>query len=222
MAKIESGVDTNVALTVDRSYGAARVSLRPHEHKSQAGEHVGGHYRTSFSTGLTTGLAAGDAIVSCRWMEPNRNFVLLRLDVFAVVTTVFGTAQEVSLDLMKLSNFAIADSGGSDVQPNSSGIMHRAQMQPSGIQSLRVSGATALTPGTATAEDRPSGFLVFPVGNVVGSAAPGRLFGVDAGGEHPLVLSRTEGFRVRIGFAQGAGGVVRFSFVMNWLEASNW
>ena len=70
---------------------------------------------------------------------------------------------------------------------------------------------------TGQAEGRPSGFLVLPLGNTVGASAGGRLFDVQSG-EHPIVLGHLEGLRVRIGFTQGATGVVRFTFVFDWLE----
>jgi hypothetical protein len=220
MSVIESPNDPRILLEVDPSFGAARFSVRPIEYRTKDGSLVGGHYRTSFSTGLTTGIAAAGALASMRWTSDNLLFVLGRLRAFAVISTAFTTGQETSVDLVKMNGFTAADSGGTDLLPAiaAGAGRKRGTMQPSRIQDLRVAGAAALGAGTGTPDGAACGAAVLNTGNVVGAAAAEELMHIGAMAEHPLTLAKNEGFRIRNLFAQGAVGVVRFTFVMDWAE----
>jgi hypothetical protein len=216
---IESPVDPRVLQMIDRSFAAARASLRPLEFRSESGELVGGHYRIGMATGLTTILNAGDAILSARFASKDRVGVLLRLKASATISTAFGTAQETSLDVVKVNNFAAVDTGGTSQLPLGNSCRKSAAMQPADINDLRVATTLALGLGSGSVADaKPFGFGVIPVGNAVGASASEMLFDAIAGVEHPMVLANNEGFRARLGFTQGATGVVRFTFVMDWAE----
>lgn len=220
MATIES--PSGIELEVDRSFQAARVSSRPLEFASKSGEVIGGHYGTVLITGLTTVLNVGDAIASLRWTDTMKLLVLLRLHAYATIVTAFTTAQETSLDLVRVNGFTASDTGGVASQLAAllaGGGRKRNTMRPSVLGDLRIANATALGAGTAVAIDGPLGFAALNCGNVVGGVAGENLFTVNGdAGEHPIVLGPNEGLRVRIGVTQGAVGVVRFSLVLDWAE----
>lgn len=219
MAIIESPQDARVQLAVDPTFAAARVSQRPIEFRSPDATVIGGHFRIAVTSGLTTILNAGDAIASLRWTDAQRLFALLRLQVSATIGTAFTTAQESSVDLVKLANFTAADTGGTAMTPLGSACKKASGgMANSQIADLRVSTTTALGAGTATAEGKDLSKLVLPIGNALGASAGGVLLDALAGAEHPLVLGALEGFRVRIAFTQGAVGQVRWTCVMDWAE----
>lgn len=211
---IESPSDPRVQAEVDRSTLAARVSLRPHEWR--AGSVLGGHYRAAVVSGLTTVLAANDRILSLRWAQSDRLFVLKRLIVQASVQTVFGTAQENAVDLVKLTGFTAPDTGGTAVVLGG-GYKLAPFYGNSEIADLRVSGATALGAGTSTV-DSIQGRSALNLANTLGAAAESKLYDHKAGVGSPLTLSPNEGFNVRIAITQGAAGVIRFVFTIEWAE----
>lgn len=218
---IESPLNASIKLMVDRSHFAGRTSLRPLDHRDTTGQIQGGHYRASFVTGLTTVLNAGDAIFALRWNDNTRNFVLNRLRVWATIATAFTTAQEISLDLIKLSAFTAPATGGTDMTANINGGTGRrsSSMAPSLITDVRVATTVALGAGTAVADALPCGFAALGgLVNVVGAMASENLYSIEPGQEYPLELTRSEGFRIRIGVTQGAVGVVRYNLLMDWVE----
>jgi len=213
---IESPQDARIQAEVDRSTLALRVSHRPQEYAVH--DNIGGHYRIALTTGLTTILNAADAILSLRWTNQQFNFALLRLKAYASLTTAFAAAQETSLDIVRMLNFTANDSGGSAITLGAHCRKTLSPMNPSRISDLRIATTVALGAGTGTAESLAFGKVVLPLGNVLGASAEGALFEVEAGLEAPFIMSALNGFRVRIGFTQGATGVVRFTLVMDWAE----
>lgn len=220
MAAIESPTDPRIIMEVDPTFASARVSGRPLEFRSKTGELVGGHYSTVMATGNTTILNAGDAIMSMRWTSDNLLFILQHLRVWATIITAFTTAQESSVDLVKMNGFTAADTGGTDKAPaiQAGAGRKRLTMQPSRIGDIRVANAAALGAGTGTADGAASGFALLPTTNVVGGGGQDALIPSQDMSEHPFVLAKNEGFRVRIAVTQGAVGVVRFTFVLDWAE----
>ena len=214
MAVIESKDDAKVQAAVDPTYYALRAGLRPIEYGSHAaaGPRVGGHYRCALSTGLVTGVAAGGALLSLRWTNNERQLVLLRALVGATIATAFGTAQESSVDLVKVNEFTGSDTGGTAHDLGNTCRLS-PDMQPALLGDLRVATTAALGAGTGTEEARAMGACILPIGNALGASVNNQvLFDAMAGQEHPLVLGPNQGFRIRNLFAQGATGVVRFNF----------
>lgn len=215
--QLESPRNPQAVQEVDQTHGAARVSLRPFEHRD-GNAHIGGHFRTIVTTGATTGVAAGGSLLSLRWTNPDRAMLLNRIRAWATIGTVFTTAQENSLSLARVVNFTAADTGGTLIELGESCRKVRGSMRASGIANLRVAGAAALTPGTGV-EETPCGGLVFAgLLNAVGSMAGGELFDCVPGLEYPLVIGNLEGLRINIRTAQGAAGVVVFTFELDWSE----
>jgi hypothetical protein len=217
MSLIESPTLDNVQAEVDPTFKALRAALAPLEY--QRGGIAGGHFRLSFTTGLVTGVAAAGAIFSLRWADPDRLFALLRLKVKATLTTAFTAAQENSLDLVKLTSYTVADTGGTDLLATlgSSG-KKRSSMQNSQLAGLRIATTAALTNGTATADAHPMTRALLNIGNTALNVAEATMFDAIAGQESPLFIGHQEGLRLRILEAQGAAGVVRFIVEMDGAE----
>lgn len=216
MGLIESRTNPDVSAEVDRSYSALRASLRPIEFATQ--EHMGGHYRGAWSTGLVTVVAAGGALFSARLTDPQRQVVLNTIKASAVVSTAFGTAQEVSLNLVRATNFVAPDTGGTAIVIGESCRKHRT-MRPAVLSDLRIATTGALGAGAGVVEEaNASDALILPIGNAAGSSANGYLWDNRAGEEHPFCLNALEGFRIRVHFTQGAAGVIRFTFTVDWTE----
>jgi hypothetical protein len=210
---IESKTDPKVQLEVDPTYFAQRSSLRPLEYRSHAaaGPRVGGHYRPFFSTGLVTGVAAAGALLSLRWANSERNLILLKAIVQATLTTAFGTAQETSVDLVRVNDFTAPDTGGTAIVLGNACRL-APDMQPLEAAALNVATTAALGAGAGNVEAFPFGTSILSLGNTLGASAGGVLFDAMAGQEHPAIFSANSGFRIRNLFAQGATGVVRFNF----------
>jgi hypothetical protein len=219
-----SGPNENIEQQVDPTYQAGRVSLRPLEWQSNSGGAQGGHFGLAAETGLTTGIAAGGAIFSFRWTDSARVAVIHRILVGAVITTAYGTAQEVSADAVVVRGFTASDTGGTAISMSANSGKKRSNMASSLVGDLRIATTAALSAGTGTADTNAFGYWIAAGGgtafNSIGSqSGMSPLFQPLPGMEHAVVLSQNEGFRVRIPFAQGASGVVRYAINVDWAEA---
>ena len=134
---------------IDATLKALRVSLRGHDWRLSDGTHLGGDYSGFFTTGLTTTLAAGAALFSGRWVNSDRVGVLTRVRYNAVLSTAFGAAQENSIDLVRVSNMAQPDTGGTAIDLGETCRKDRANMAPS-LMNMRVAIATAVVWPLAT------------------------------------------------------------------------
>jgi len=214
---IENPGDTRIQAEVDRTHHALRTTLRPLEYRS-AGL-VGGHYRTALVTGLTTVLNTGDALASIRWSNVTFRALIHKIEAFASIRTAFGTAQELSVDLVRVTNFITADAGGTAI---AFGLTNRKApgigMTPA-LANMRVASATAVTAGASSVEDaNPMASVAFDgLTNTLGMSGRATLYEI-APGEHPIVLDSQEGLRIRLGLTQGATGVVVYRFNIDWSE----
>lgn len=215
--QIESPNDARVVAEVDRTFAALRVSHRPLEYRTK--DLVGGLYRGAWSSGLTTTLATNDRIFSMRYTSIDRLFVLLRLQIQATVQAAYGTAQENLYDLVKLTAMTASDGGGTDLGPLNNGYRLLPACAPSEITSLRVASATAITVGSPNPViDSVVGRVGVNLANTLGASAEGDLYRYVSGQGCPLYLGKNEGLNARIGLTQGATGVIRLIFSMEWAE----
>jgi hypothetical protein len=219
MSLIESPTQVSVAAEVDPTFSSLRVGLRPHEFKGPLGSNVGGQYRQAWTTGATTLIAAGGAMLSVRWANPDRAFIINRVRVGVTVGTVFGAAQEVSCDLCRVTNMVNPDTGGTTLTVGESGRKGRSNMMPTVIADLRISAAAALAAGAGNIEETAMcATLMGGLLNVAGSMSMQTLFDMEAGHEGPIVMLRNEGFRIRNRTLMGAAGVLVWTFELDWSE----
>ena len=205
---------------VDATFGASRVSVRPNEYNNQG--FTGGHYRIAVTTGALTGVAAGGAVFSARWGLANAYMLLKRIQVSAIITTAFTTAQAVDFDVIAARPFSVADSAGTALTPfaGNSQKVRSSMMNTSQIADMRVAAAAALTAGTKTLDANPFGIVTVPNNNTIGSggSSPVDVFKDDVNAQHPMMFGAGEGFNVRVVTAMGVVGVIKVYFTVEWAE----
>ncbi len=203
---------------IDATYKALRVSLRGHDFRLPDGSHIGGDFSGAFVTGLTTVLAAGACLFSGRWVNADRAAVLQRIRYYAVLSTAFGAAQENSIDLVRVTNMAQNDTGGTAIELGEACRKDRRNMNVS-LAQFRIASATAVGAGAGSVEEaHPMRADNVALGNTAPAFAKGILYDNTAGHETPFVLNNLEGFRIRNRVVQGAAGVITYTFELSWLE----
>jgi len=226
---VGSGPNGDLEAQIDRTHRALRVSVRPWEHDA------GGHYRIAGRSGALTSatVTATGPLFSLRW-SPTGNMLLalLRLKAFYIPTTVFTAAQELGLDLVRVTGFTASDSAGTAIIP--SALRDRA-MPTSSVMDCRIAPATILTAGTRTVDTTSVLEIGGGLVNVVNAAAATAYvnpttggpfqFGFDYDplmrGEMPLILSKDEGFLVRNTVVFPAAGVATLVVVGHIVEFPN-
>lgn len=216
---LQSPSNAKAIQEVDQTFQAARVVLRPHDYRGPGNQHIGGHYRRIFTTGaLTTPCGAGGALFSARFTNPDRAVQLHRIRAWATIGTAFTTAQEISVDVARVINFTAPDTGGTAIELGEDGKKERSHMGPPLVGNTRIATVGPLTPGTGSEEQPFAGSAFAGLLNVVGSMAEARVFQVEPGLEHPAIIGRQDGFRIRNRVAFGAVGVVVMTFEIDWSE----
>lgn len=215
----------NAELVIDPGRGAARASLNPDDHL--VGGQTLGHYRVSATTGLMTTLAAGVLIYSWRYADPATIALIKRISAYAAVTTTFTAGQIIDCDAITVRQWTVNDSAGTAIAIGAGGKM-RGNMGASRLSvgnptgDIRVATAAAITAGgTKTPDPNPFGYAAIGASTAadVGSGGfMGDLYKLDATNQHPLIYAANEGFNCRVGTTQGAAGVVKITFVVEWAE----
>lgn len=227
---VGTGSNSDVETQVDRTHRAGRVSIRPWEHDA------GGHYRIAGrSGGLTSAtVTAAGPLFSLRWSPQTSNLLLalLRLKAFYIPTVVFSSAQELGLDLARVTGFTASDSTGTAIVPSA---MRDRAMPASSVTDARIAATTVLTAGTRTVDTTSVLEIGGGLVNVVNAAAATayvnpteggpQAFGFDYDplmrGEYPLILSKDEGFLVRNTVVFPAAGTATLVVVAHVVEFSN-
>jgi hypothetical protein len=208
---------------VDPTFNAARVSLRPDDHLVNTQQL--GHYRVAVPSGLTTGLAAGNLLFSMRYGDPSTVMLLKRIQAYAAVTTTFTAGQILDVDAISVRSWTTSDSAGTAVVLTGNNNKVRTNMGTSKISvngDIRVATAAAITAGgTKTPDANAFGYGAVGASTAadVGSGGYlGDVYKLDATNQHPIIYATNEGFNLRLVTAQGAAGVVKYYFVVEWAE----
>lgn len=224
-----TGPNNDVEVQIDRTNRAMRTSMRPWEHDA------GGHYRIAGRSGALTSatVTATGPLFSLRWSPPsNMLLALLRLKAFYVPTTVFTAAQELGLDLVRVTGFTASDSAGTAIVPSA---MRDRAMPASSVTDARIAPATILTAGTRVVDTTSVLEIGGGVVNVVNAAAATAYVNPNSGGqpafgfdydplmrgEMPLILSKDEGFLVRNTVVFPAAGVATLIVIAHIVEFPN-
>lgn len=204
-----------MALTVDTTFGAGRVSVKPIEYGAY------GHYRANLVTGATVSLTAGDPIASFRWTSATANAVLLRATLNASITSNITTAVPCPLELIKATGFTASDSAGTSSQPGSTQ-KNKSTMGNSLVGDLRVATTGKLTAGTRTLDALGFAYAIpqfTPNVTNAGSASyPVDMYIIDTFGAHPMVFTANEGFILRAPVAGNTSGGVQYTLTIDWAE----
>lgn len=216
-------------LVVDSTFGAGRVVLKPDEFNF--GSFNGGHFRAGQVSGALTGAGAASTVFSMRWALSPGLFLLKRLSIGLALTTAFTAGQLLDYDVVRVSNFTAADTGGTSLLPFSTGINKKRTQTMSNAQvsDMRISSTAALAAGTKTQDANPFGFtMVEPINLAVPTAtAQGGfmpmvdLYVQNENAEYPQMFGNNEGFNIRNITAMGAAGVIKLYVVVDWAEVPN-
>jgi hypothetical protein len=198
-----------------------------------------GHYRTAAISGLVAGAAAGSTLFSARYAPSNANYraVLQRLRIQMAIISPFTAAQEIYLAAFKVHGFSAADTGGTALTLTAPNAMLNDIADIATSMSINVATTGALTAGTRTVDAQP--FLValgsqtFTTATAVQAAPFAEEYVLNSDQQYPFNLQGAaslpqnsgggtaygpEGIIVQCGIALGAGGTVRCSFEMEWVE----
>lgn len=216
MAVIQSGAGSTTLLTVDPTFTAGRVSIRPPE--------ILGSYQVSASSGAIATPAANAPLFSLRWAPAtSTNLCMIRrLEVGVFVATAVTTSQQVSVAMQVARSFTVADSGGTAISfaaANTNKL--RTSMPPtafSGGGDMRISSTAALTAGTRTLDTNLMGTAIGTSGTAVGTTVISMtpVFQQQTG-DYPLILAANEGLIIANNVALATGAI---TLVVNleWFE----
>jgi hypothetical protein len=221
MAIIQSGANSTNLMSVDPTFAAAHVTLRPPEQY--------GSYQIAAISGALTGAGAGTPVFSMRWAPGTGALCLINnVTVSATVTTGFTAAQELEFGLFAARGFTVSDTGGTQQVISGNNQKLRTSMQTSLIASggdMRISSTAALTAGTRTLDSQPMNANSFwALAATAGSTFSNvniPLFDRQPG-EYPIVLANNEGIVVNNILAMGAAGVVKLVVYVNWTEVATY
>lgn len=217
MAIIQSGADSTL-LTVDPSFKAARVVIKPDE--------MTGAYQLSMASGALTTVAASTAsagtVFSFRYAPGGSTVcVVKRVSVGFVCTTAFGTAQQMGFGLFAARGFSGADSGGTAATLTGNNQKYRTSLATTSVSNINMATTGALTAGTRTLDAQPLGSTYFYVGGVGTSLVQTDLLSYDPN-DYPFVLANQEGFTIQNLVLMGASGVGTLVVNVEWFEANSY
>lgn len=217
MAEIKSGASADV-MTVDPTLKAARVSLRPME---------GDSYRLCQQSGLFTTIAAGTAsaghLFAFRWSATDSNCAVQRIVAKWRTITGFTAAQEVGMDLYRLTSYSAAHTGGTAATLVAPNLKKRQSFAVTALNDARIATTAALTAGTHVLDAMPMAADCFSE-LATGAAVPKGSFNMvweanmDYGGG-PLILAAQEGFVIRNSILMGAAGTARLTVEIDWARS---
>lgn len=194
-----------------------------------------GKFRIATFTGLTTGLAGSTPIFSMRFAPAGSVPVRALITDFrlkAQIVTPFTAANEINVLAYIARSFTASDTGGISVLP--AGISNMlSSISDAGYTTnftdIRVAGTAALGAGTRTLDTSPFATLLGAQVLAAASAASAyeetaltmqgdQRYTINLQGQTGGVAANAEGIVVLCNQAQGAGGVVRYAFDVEWLE----
>lgn len=185
-----------------------------------------GAYRSCAKTGLIATIAAGTATAGHLWAvrwpavlaggDRRARVVLQRLLVKWRTITGFTGAQEVALDLYKLTAYTVAHSGGTAVAATK-----KVTAGPAALLTGQVATTIELTAGTQTIGTDPiasNSFSELATAATVPKGALDLYLSTEDLDRHPVVLDQNEGLLLRNTILMGAAGTARVIVEMDWLE----
>jgi hypothetical protein len=185
-----------------------------------------GSYRNGATSGLITTIAAGTAsaghLWAARWApatnDARKYAVIKRLRATWFTVAGFTAAQEVQLQLFKLTGYTAAHTGGTAITPDKK---QRSSVMPTPLLTGRIANTAELTNGTEVIATDPlltTSFAELAAGATVPKGFFSMLFEPSDQQGGPLVLETGEGLLIRNGVLMGAGGTARVCVELDHLE----
>ena len=223
MAIIQSGSSSSTLLTVDPTYTAGRVTMRPVE---QLGTYLYGGL-----TGAYTGAGANTPVFSMRFVAGSAGSaqiaIIQRITINWVMTTGFTTGQQIAFGGYVARSFTGSDSGGTTISLSGNNQKNRTSAQTSQIATggdMRISTTAALTVGTRTLDSAAFGVTNGWAGTTLLTTGTQPLQQVtlyeEFPGDTPLILQSNEGIVINNLVALGAAGVMSVAINIEWTESA--
>jgi hypothetical protein len=210
MAQIQSGEDATL-LTIDPTFNAARVSIRPPE--------VTGAYRLVMRSGTIAASTAATVLASFRYTGSGVAVVsTIRVGLNVIVAY---TAGSLVCSAWPTRNWTVNDSGATYTPATLTG--NNAKLRTSHATTSATAGiittGTAYTAGSATEDSQAYGACTFNLpATVTGQTMQDLLsFSMQS---HPMVCANNEGFRIRNDTAFAAAGTSNVIVQIEWFEAT--
>lgn len=165
------------------------------------------HFRTVAQSGLVTGVAAGTASAGhlfC-FRNPDASIIchVTRIRFFWMTVTGFTAAQEMGLELFRLSAYSADHTGGTAVTPQKRRNAHAT----ASVCTARVATTGALTAGTQTLAAQPLLKRGYAELAAAATVQKGQFLGEwSPRDDHGEVLAANEGLLIRNAILMGAGG----------------
>lgn len=222
MAMIQSGADSSL-LTVDPTFKAARITVRPPEGV--------GFYQLGASTGNltnTTVVGSNAPLFGMRWAPANGKIAIIRKIGIGFVQTVAWTAAAAQqFNLFVARSWTVSDTGGTQITISGNTNKNRTTHDPSLFalpSDVRVAGTATYTAGTRTLDTNPLATTVFATSQVAaGSATYPQQYNIihDVNtGDHPIVLDNNEGIVLTNVTTWPASANAQMYFNIEWYETS--
>lgn len=177
-----------------------------------------GSYRQTFVTGLVTGVGAGSAtlghILALRSATSGKAVRLRTFQAEFILTTAFGTAQEVGYDLFVARSYTAAHTGATALTIATNDGKYLTGNSTT-ILAGRIANTAALTAGTHTFDANPIARASIWCGAVGARLEPvlHNYTNSEIGG---IILAENEGIVARNSVLMGANGVGRWYFTAEW------
>jgi hypothetical protein len=215
MAVIQSGTSGTTLLTVDPTFAAGHVTIRPPE--------ILGAYQMGLVSGAYAGAAAGSTAFSFRWAPATSTNLCMvrRVEVGFATVTAFTTAQAATFSIQVARQWTANDTGGTSAaftQTNTAKL--RTTMPTSGFATggqIMISNTGAITAGTRTLDTQAMGFVTGSSTAIGTSLTPQAVFQQQPG-DYPLIFAANEGFILNNVITLGAAGVLNLYVNVEWFE----
>lgn len=210
MAQIQSGASADL-LTVDPTFKAARVSLRPPE--------VTGAYRLSMRTGNTAAATAAGILAAFRYAGTGVAIVQSVRIALHVVTAY--TQGSIAYSLWNTRSYTVIEPTGATAATltGNNAKLRTSMATTSALFSIATTGT--MTGGTGTDDAIGMAGVCFDLPNAVRGQPAQDLFNINLS-SYPLVFSQNEGFRIRNDTAYAAAGVSNLQVTIEWAEATSY
>lgn len=208
MAQIQSGADTTL-LTVDPTFNAARVSIRPPE--------VTGAYRISQRTGTIAAATAAGVLAAFRYAGTGVavvNTVRVGLNVLSAYTAgsvILSVWAARSYTVTETTNYTAATLTGNNAKLRTS---HSTCSALFGVATT-----TGITGGTRTEDTQALGSVTFNLPATITGQIMQDFFTFNMQ-SFPLICGQNEGFVIRNDTAFAATGTSNLVVQVEWFEAT--
>lgn len=210
MAQIQSGADATL-LTIDPTFNAARVSIRPPE--------VTGAYRIAKTTGTIAAATAAGVMAAFRYPSTGVAVVAsvrIGINVLSAYTAgsiIFSVWGARSYTATETTNYTAATLTGNNAKLRTSHATCNAL--------FGVATTAGITGGTKTEDTQPLSSCTFNLPATI-TGQPTQDFFTFNMQSFPFILGQNEGFVIRNDTAFAATGTCNLTIAVEWFEAASY